>query len=78
MITMGFDDRLESLNDALHHIKELADDLKRLGSRYVNTVDVLDDIKREIEIDEALVEQRLHEQHERELRAMTREYFQMT
>lgn len=78
MITMSFDDRLESLNAALYHIKQLEDGLKLLGNQYVNTVDYLDDIRREIEIDEALVEQRLHEQHERELRAMTREYFQMT
>ena len=67
---------MESMSDALFHIKQLANDLKKLGSNYLNHIDVLDDIRHQVEIDEALVEQRLNEQWEREQLMMLREYYQ--
>ena len=67
---------MESMSDALFHIKQLVNDLKKLGSNYLNHIDVLDDIRRQVEIDEALVEQKLNEQWEREQLMMLREYYQ--
>lgn len=67
---------MESMSDALFHIKQLVNDLKKLGSNYLNHIDVLDDIRHQVEIDEALVEQKLNEQWEREQLMMLREYYQ--
>lgn len=67
---------MESMSDALFHIKQLVNDLKKLGSNYLNHIDVLDDIRQQVEIDEALVEQKLNEQWEREQLMMLREYYQ--
>lgn len=74
---MSYEDRLESTSDALFHIKELIDSLKQLGINYANHVDVLDDIRRELEIDESVTEQELTKQYEKELRLMNHEYYQM-
>lgn len=67
---------MESMSDALFHIKQLVNDLKNLGSNYLNHIDVLDDIRHQVEIDEALVEQKLNEQWEREQLMMLQEYYQ--
>lgn len=67
---------MESMSDALFHIKQLVNDLKKLGSNYLNHIDVLDDIRQQVEIDEALIEQKLNEQWEREQLMMLREYYQ--
>ena len=75
---MSFEDRLESMSDALWYIRELTDSLKRLGINYLNHIDVLDDIRREIEIDESVTEQELSEQWEKEQRTLMREYYQTT
>ena len=74
---MSFEDKLESTLDALWHIKELMNALKQLGVNYINHVDVLDDIRRQLEIDESVTEQKLNEQWDREQRALIREYYQM-
>lgn len=73
---MNLEERMESMSDALFHIKQLVNDLKKLGSNYLNHIDVLDDIRQQVEIDEALVEQKLNEQWEREQLMMLREYYQ--
>ena len=67
---------MESMSDALFHIKQLVNDLKKRGSNYLNHIDVLDDIRQQVEIDEALIEQKLNEQWEREQLMMLREYYQ--
>jgi len=77
LITLSFEDKLESTLDALWHIKELMNALKQLGVNYINHVDVLDDIRRQLEIDESVTEQKLNEQWDREQRALIREYYQM-
>lgn len=76
MIELNLEERMESMSDALFHIKQLVNDLKKLGSNYLNHIDVLDDIRQQVEIDEALVEQKLNEQWEREQLMMLREYYQ--
>lgn len=78
LIHLGFEERLESMSDALFHIKQLASDLKRLGNNYLNHIDILDDIRQQVEIDEAVTEQKLNEQCEREQLVMLREYYQST
>lgn len=75
LINLGFEERLESMSDALLHIKQLANDLKRLGNNYLNHIDILDDIRQQVEIDEAVVEQRLNEQWEREQLMMLQEQY---
>ena len=75
---MSFEDRLESMSDALWYIKGLTDSLKQLGINYLNHIDVLDDIRREIEIDESVTEQKLSEQWDKEQRTLMREYYQTT
>lgn len=78
MIGLSFEDRLESTSDALYHIRQLMDSLKHLGTNYLNSIDVLDDIRREIEIDESITEQKLSEQWDKEQRTLMREYYQTT
>lgn len=73
---MSFEDRLDAMADALYHVKQAMDSVKQLGANYLNAVDVLGDIQRSIEIDEAVLEQKLNEQWEREQRSMIKEYYQ--
>ena len=71
---LSLEDRIESLSDALYHIQELMKSLKSIGWKHMNDIDVLDDIRREIEINESIAEQKADELHQREIKAMVREY----
>ena len=62
---LSLEDRIESLSDALYHIQELMKSLKSIGWKHMNDIDVLDDIRREIEINESIAEQKADELHQR-------------